>query len=88
MKKKEIRIAIAMLVIVFSVIGSTNAHEVSLEADVHKQHTNTSLESSIERDLNCTENSETHLKSRRKRYVAFPEGSSFSVMSNETNPKN
>lgn len=81
MKNVDISVAIALLVIlfnIFSVIGSTNG-ETSRETDIHKEPTNTSLNSLIEHDLNCTENSQADLKSRRKRYVAFPEGSSFSV---------
>lgn len=78
MKNVESSVAIAFLVIIFSAVGSTNGVN-SQEIDIHKQQTNSSLESLIEKNLNCTGNSQTDLKSRRKRYIAFPEGSSFSV---------
>ncbi|XP_031636179.1 uncharacterized protein LOC116349065, partial [Contarinia nasturtii] len=52
---------------------------VDAEEIINNQNSSTSLESLIEQNLNRTENVTNHLKSRRKRYVAFPEGSSFSV---------
>lgn len=81
MKKIELTQSIVFLVIVFSIIDSTNAvAENSQTAHIQNYNASTSLESLIEKDLNCTDKSESHLKSRRaKRYVAFPEGSSFSV---------
>lgn len=72
--------AIVFLVIAFNVIDSTNGvAEDQQTTHLQGYNSSTSLESLIQKDLNCTETPGSELKSRRKRYVAFPEGSSFSV---------
>lgn len=81
MKKIKLTRTVVFAVIAFSVIDSTNGvTEGSHTTDVQNyNYSSTSLESLIQKDLNCTDKSEGQIKSRRKRYVAFPEGSSFSV---------
>lgn len=82
MKKIKLTQSIIFLAIVFSIIDSTNAvAEDSQTAHIQNYNASSSLESLIEKDFNCTDKSESHLKSkhRKARYVAFPEGSSFSV---------
>lgn len=81
MKKAKLTQSVVFLIITFSAIEFTNASTEDLQK-THNDNYNSSisLESMIQKDLNCTDKSEGQLaKSRRKRYVAFPEGSSFSV---------
>lgn len=61
------------------VTEATNVVEIKDLQKINIRNTSTSLDSLIEKGLNSTSNSDGVLKSRRKRYVAFPEGSSFSV---------
>lgn len=75
MKRGEFGFMVAILV-TFSIIGSTDGADGNSQIETSK-NSSVSLESLIEKDLNCTEGLES--KSRRKRYIAFPEGSSFSV---------
>lgn len=70
---------IAVVVLSLFIIGETNGESVYSNSTDIRIENSTSLESLIEKKLNCINNTECHLKSRRKRYVAFPEGSSFSV---------
>lgn len=80
MKKIKLTPLVLFLVIVLTITDSTNAvAEDSQISHIQNYNASTSLESLIEKGLNCTNKSESELKSRRKRYVAFPEGSSFSV---------
>lgn len=73
--------AVVFLMLVFSVIDTTTGETENLQAThIQNYNSSTSVESLIQKDLNCTDKSEDHLRSRRKRYVAFPEGSSFSVI--------
>lgn len=83
MNRIQFATVIAISVVILVVIGHTNGEIIdSKSIDVENINSSTSLESLIQKEINCTSNStECEVKSRRKRYVAFPEGSSFSVFS-------
>lgn len=83
-KKFEFRSTIVILILILSIIEFVDvvtAEDLKKCEDLQtpNEKSSYSLESLIEKDLNSTENTSNNLKSRRKRYVAFPEGSSFSV---------
>lgn len=61
-------------VIILSITKYSNALDTDMMA-IEKNNSEDTLDSLIQENLNCTENT----KSRKKRYVAFPDGSSFSV---------
>lgn len=71
---------IAFGVLSLFIIEQTDGEKIDRNSSVGEiQNSTNSLESLIQEKLNCVHNTECHLNSRRKRYVAFPEGSSFSV---------
>lgn len=78
MKGINFAIAIGISILILSIIASTNG-KVEMAQTTNIEAKNSTLDSLIQQELNCTRNAENQLKSRRKRYVAFPEGSSFSV---------
>lgn len=61
-------------VIVLSITKNCDALDTETMS-IEKYNSEDTLDSLIQENLNCTENT----KSRKKRYVAFPDGSSFSV---------
>lgn len=61
-------------VIVLSITKNCDALDTETMA-IEKNNSEDTLDSLIQENFNCTENT----KSRKKRYVAFPDGSSFSV---------
>lgn len=76
--------SIVMIVIFMAIfLRSTQYTDAAIQdfiiKDIKTQNATDSLDSLIQENLNCTENTGCLSKSRRKRYVAFPEGSSFSV---------
>lgn len=80
MQKIGFSIGITLSVLIGSVVAYTN-NEIGVvqTTNIEQKNASHSLESLIQQELNCTEKDDIQLKSRRKRYVAFPEGSSFSV---------
>lgn len=74
MAKIESSAILLISVIVLSITKNSYALETETMA-IEKNNSEDTLDSLIQENLNCTENT----KSRKKRYVAFPDGSSFSV---------
>lgn len=73
-------VAITLSVLIISIVASSNGEVEVLETtNIERKNASHSLDSLIQQELNCTEKDDSQLKSRRKRYVAFPEGSSFSI---------
>lgn len=74
MAKIESSAILLISIIVLSITKNSYALEIETMA-IEKNNSEDTLDSLIQENLNCTENT----KSRKKRYVAFPDGSSFSV---------
>lgn len=88
MIKIESSLILIILFIVLNVakyVDSSNVLNEDFDTkNIENKNSTDSLDTLIQKNLNCTENSECQSKSRRKRYVAFPEGSSFSVKRNKS----
>lgn len=88
MIKIESTLILLFLFIVLDVakyVDSSNILNVDFDTtNIANKNSTDSLDTLIQTNLNCTETSECQSKSRRKRYVAFPEGSSFSVKRNNS----
>lgn len=79
---------ITFLAIVFSVFEQTYGENDFLKPTNIQNNNPSVLESLIQNEINCNNSTECETKSRRKRFVAFPDGSSFNVQNKIRFPKN
>lgn len=79
MKKIVCCESIAFLMAIFSIVGYAYGKNELSKSIVSQSRNSSTLESLIQNEINCTNSTECGSKSRRRRYAAFPEGSSFSV---------
>lgn len=79
MKKIVCSELVTFLVIVFYVIRDVCGENDFLKSTNIQSHSSSVLKSLNQDDFNYTTEAECQSKSRRKRFVAFPDGSSYNV---------